>query len=71
MLFGKYIGFLAKGAEDLVREDDDLLRKLFNAFATEVHGRDDWFYDITVDGHEFFFVDNGMDGYTAMLANEY
>jgi hypothetical protein len=48
-----------------------MLDKLLRAFSKEVHSREDWFYQIEVGGQRFFVADNGEDGYTAMLPEEY
>ena len=67
----KYIGVVTIGVSELVKKTPDFLEKLLSAFAEEAHRVDDWFYEIEVDGHRFFVADNGEDGYTAMLPEEY
>ena len=67
----KYIGVITIGVSELVNRTPGLLEKLLRAFAEEAHQVDDWLYEIEVDGHRFFVADNGEDGYTAMLPEEY
>ena len=67
----KYIGLITIGVKDLAERTPGLLEKVLRAFAREVHRVDDWFYTIEVDGYRFFAADNGEDGYTLMLPEEY
>jgi hypothetical protein len=67
----KYIGCITSGVQALAKEQPEMLDKLLRAFSKEVHSREDWFYQIEVDGKRFFVADNGKDGYTAMLPEEY
>lgn len=45
--------------------------ELIREFEREKNLRDDWFYEIRVGKIRFFVCDNGEDGYTAMLPDEY
>ena len=67
----KYIGCITAGVQALAMEQPEMLDKLLRAFSKEVHSHQDWFYQIEVDGKRFFVADNGEDGYTAMLPEEY
>lgn len=67
----KYIGCITDGVQALAMEQPEMLDKLLRAFSEEVHKRQDWFYQIEVEGKRFFVADNGEDGYTAMLPEEY
>jgi hypothetical protein len=67
----KYIGYITDGVKVLAKEQPEMLDKLLRAFSEAVHKHQDWFYQIEVDGKRFFVADNGEDGYTAMLPEEY
>ncbi len=67
----KYIGVITIGVSELVKKTPDLLDKLLRAFSEKAHQMDDWFYEIEVDGQRSFAADNGEDGYTLMLPEEY
>ena len=62
---------MTKGVTLLVRDNQELLRRILSAFAEEVQRCKDWFYELEVDGQRFFAVDNGEEGYTLMLPEEY
>lgn len=67
----KYIGVITVGVKELVDKTPGLLEKVLKAFAEQSHQVNDWFYVIEVDGYRFFAADNGEDGYTLMLPEEY
>ena len=67
----KYIGAITAGVKALAMERPELLEKLLRSFSEKAHQVDDSFYLIEVDGQRFFVADNGEDGYTAMLPEEY
>lgn len=66
-----YVGVVTPRVQELAKQDDTLIGKILAAFAEEAHGRVDWFYVLDVDQYRFFAVDNGEDGYTVMLPEEY
>ncbi len=51
----------------------------FNAFLTEAarqlaeqrKKKDDWFYEAAIEGKKYFIAENGSDGFTLMLPEEY
>jgi len=67
----KYIGLMTSGVRDLVMVKPELFDKLAKAFSEAARGCDDYFYTLQVEGKKFFAVDNGEDGYTLMLPEEY
>lgn len=67
----KYIRVITVGVKGLVDKTPGLLEKALRVFFREVHRVDDWIYVIEVDGYRFFAADNGEDGYTLMLPEEY
>ena len=67
----KYIGVITAGVKALAMERPELLDKLCRAFSEKARQVDGSIYVIEVDGQRFFVADNGEDGYTAMLPEEY
>ena len=67
----KHIGCVTRGVDALLAERPGLLFKLLRAFGKASSRKEDWFYSLKVDGHRFFAADNGEDGYTVMLPEEY
>lgn len=68
---GQYIGCLTCGVKDIAVRSPGFLDRMNQAFANEAHRMKDWFYQLEVDGYNLFAVDNGEDGYTVMLPDEY
>jgi hypothetical protein len=67
----KCIRYITRGVQAQAEERPGLLDKLQQAFCQAVQNNDDWFYKFVIDGQVFFVADNGEDGYTAMLPEEY
>jgi hypothetical protein len=67
----KCIRYITRGVQALAQDKPSMLDKLHRAFAQAIQNKDDWFYKIEIDGQSYFVADNGEDGYTAMLPEEY
>ena len=64
----KFIGVWTQG---LACESSELRERIESRFNIITKEKDDWFYNIEVEGISYFVVDNGEFGYTAMLQEEY
>lgn len=64
----KFIGIRTQG---LAAESSELRQKIELAFNAASKETDDWFYNVVIDGKNYFIADNGEFGYTAMLPDEY
>ena len=64
----KFIGVWTIGMMNLSSEIREKVEKEFNKISRLV---DDWFYEIKIDGQNYFVAENGEIGYTAMLPEEY
>lgn len=64
----KFIGSWTRG---MMQETSSIREAVEREFDRQAKREDDWFYAITVEGKEFFVVENGEFGYTAMLPDEY
>lgn len=67
----KRINYMTRGVALLVEDNPTLLDKIMEEFQKAASKKDDWFYSISVEGQQFFVCDNGEDGYTVMLPEEY
>ena len=47
------------------------VKQALAAISVEMRKADDWFYNVEVDGQNFFACENEIGGYTLMLAEEY
>lgn len=63
----KFIGVWTRG---LSCESSELRERIETRFKILVRTKDDWFYNIEIDGRSYFVADNGEFGYTAMLPEE-
>ncbi len=67
----KYIGYVTPGVKVIAETDPGIMDDIVYEFDRQASHHDDWFYEIEAAGHRFFVCDNGEDGYTAMLPEEY
>jgi hypothetical protein len=64
----KFIGIWTPG---MMAKSSEIREQVEREFERQSKLVDDWFYEIRVDGEQFFVVENGEFGYTAMLPSEY
>jgi hypothetical protein len=63
----KFIGVWTCGLMAKSSELREKIEKEFNAMAKE---KDDYFYNVVIEGNNYFVQDNGEMGYTVMLPEE-
>ncbi len=64
----KFIGIWTIG---MMQEGSQVREAVEREFDRQAKLRDDWFYNVVVNGRTFFVAENGEFGYTAMLPDEY
>ncbi len=67
----KAVRYMTRGVALLVEENPTLLDQIMEEFGKAASKVDDWFYSFSIQGQQFFVCDNGEDGYTVMLPEEY
>jgi len=63
-----FIGAWTCGTMELMSEVREEIEKEFHR-QTEI--KEDWLYEVSVNGAMYFVVENGEFGFTAMLPSEY
>ena len=63
--------FIGVWTPELMMQSSNLRERIEVAFNNAAKKKDDWFYQVEVEGKKYFIADNGEFGYTAMLPSEY